>query len=360
MSNSEVLIYAPPHFLGNMGDRVVTKVAQKFFPEATFLFDNLLNYFFADQSLSKIFYNSRHNKSEVKMNKLVSKYKKFILFGMDAIDGYYDLRESISKLRLAREFAAKGRHSWVINFSWNTDQINPELQYEIYNAHESGVKFVARDSKSAQRLTYLGIKATTVNDLAFLSPEVIVPKELNVGNKNKDQRYVVLSPSRSFGNIKSQINFFVEIVPYLRSHGLHPVIFTSVTNLRIGDKGLAKKINLLLERNFEDCLPIVSTESQLLQLLTTSCCIISARMHAAIVGLSNHIPVYVLEYQGKVAGMMEDLDLPEYFTTIPNIPKYELDRLILDQSNYKKILEKQIPFFQSRAENLMKKILDTN
>jgi polysaccharide pyruvyl transferase WcaK-like protein len=358
--DSGVLIYAPPHYLGNMGDRVVTRVAQKYFPNATYLYDNYINYLFANPSAAKIFFSPHRKKATLKIAQLIRRYQKFILFGMDGIDGHYDLRESISKLRLASEFALKGRQSWVINFSWNSSNIVPELKIELYRAQQAGVNFVARDSISARRLTQLGITARIVNDLAFLALDVIEPEKRFFEKETAIERFVVLSPSRSFGQLQSQVDQFARIIPFLRLKGLQPIIFTSVTNFRIGDKRIAKKINHILESKSEQRLAIISSENQLLQILTSTSFVITARMHSAIVALSSQIPVFILEYQGKVAGMMEDLNLTEHFRDIPVISENEINQIIRDETKIKKILEMKIPSFKNQAEKLMNEILKTN
>jgi polysaccharide pyruvyl transferase WcaK-like protein len=206
----------------------------------------------------------------------------------------------------------------------------------------------------------LGITTGNVNDLAFLGPEIIQPSLRFPQYQIAPERFVVLAPSRSFGQLESQVECFSKIVPYLRSQGIQPILFTSVTNTRIGDKRIAKRINKVLKSNSQQSVSIIRSENQLIQTLTKSCFVVTARMHAAIIALSSHVPVFVLEYQGKVGGLMEDLNLEEFFTDIPVISEGKINRLISDQVKYKKILAERIPLFKSRAENLMNEILKTN
>ncbi len=308
--HEKTLIYAPPHFLGNMGDRIVTKVLYQRIPTATYLYDNLLNYLFANKSADKIYLNPHRVFQKRKMKSITKKFSKLILLGMDGMDGFYSLRESLFKIELAIRFAQAGQTSWIINFSWNSSDISQELMESLQRAQNAGVVFIARDTLSQNRLAINGISVNVRPDLGFLITELEAENyEFDVKKENKKRNWVILSPSYSFGKTNSQILNFSELCIKLRARGYFPILYISVTNLRKGDLKLAKKINRQLVNLNHQRMEIHRNEKYLNFALLNSAFAFSARMHVAIVALAHHVTPYIFEYQGKSTGLLKDLEI---------------------------------------------------
>lgn len=341
-----------------MGDRIVTKVLLHYFPNATYLYDNHINYFLARGPHSKVFYNPRKRNSKSMEHKLLSQYETFILVGMDAVDGFYNLRESISKLRLASKAALNGGQSWIINFSWNSENVAPELLNILKTAHTSGVNFIPRDSISSQRLLRLGISTRMIHDLAFLAHEILKPKEKLPHKDPKERKYVILSPCFTIGHLELQLEGFITAIAYLRKHGIEPILFASVTNARKSDKQLAEKINKLLARNSEKRVKIFHQEKELLDILDETHFVITGRMHVAILSLASLVPTFVIEYQGKVSGLLEDLKLNGLFTQNPKITESDVNLLLNNGEAYRNVLSLNIPKFRKELADLLKEIAD--
>ena len=359
-ADQEVLIYAPPHYIGNMGDRIVTKILNNQFPQATFIYDNYFNFVFGNRTAKKKYLNPRNRKSTKKFALFSGEFSKFILFGMDGVDGYYSLRESKFKIELASSIAQAGGASWIMNFSWNNSTIDSSLLSALNDAQVAGVKFVARDSKSCKRLDAHGIKARVCSDLGFLITEnrKISNIDSRAGRVQKKD-FAILAPSYTFGKHRRQIIGFAEMAISLRSQGITPVLFASVTNLRKSDVVLAKRINRQVVRLEGASMPIYRDEQSLTEILGQSCVVISGRMHVAIVALAHLIPPFVLEYQGKSSGMLSDVGLKTLVSENMDISNIDIQNFIKNSSEYSEILGSRIPIMKNEISNLLNEIINS-
>ena len=341
-----------------MGDRIVTKVLRNRIPNSTFIYDNFLNYFFANTKANKIYYNPRKKNNQRVLASITRNFSKFLLVGMDTLDGFYNLRESISKIELATAIANSGGSSWVINFSWNNSSIHENLLTALKNAQMAGVKFVARDSDSSARLSKQGIVADVCPDLAFLINEIqSKPRKRHFHKTKHAEKYAVLAPSFTFGRLSEQIELFVNISLKLRDLGITPILYASVTQFRKGDQIIIKRINAKLRTFNLQPMPIYRDEISLYYILQESVFVFSGRMHVAIVAFTNLVPVFIFEYQGKSKGLLKDLGMPPIFNSKPEIKDKEFKEFVNNNLVLRKNLNEMIPLFRDKVNQLLLKFV---
>lgn len=358
IESNKTLIYAPPHYVGNMGDRIVTKVLLHHFPEATFLYDNLYNYLFTNNSANKLYFNPRKVGSNKKIKSLQNKFSKFILLGMDGLDGFYNLRESLIKIQMAAAIAHSGGTSWIINFSWNNASIHESLLSALHDAKVAGVKFFARDSESSARLSVHGINAEICPDLGFLITENgLITDESFSANKKQDRPYAILAPSYTFGQFNQQVETFSKIALLLLEMEMTPVLYASVSHLRKSDMKLAKHINRNLKKMNLPELRVLRDEYALVSILLQSNVVVTGRMHVAIVALANLVPAYIFEYQGKSTGLLKDLGLNASVSPTLDITNAEFNDFVHRNTSYRAILKSRIPSIKTKVNILLKQII---
>ena len=355
--SDKILLYAPPHYIGNMGDRIVTKVLFERMPDATFLYDNYFNYLFGNRDAKKLFFNPNQNAVSKAILELTEEFSKFVLLGMDGLDGFYNLNESRTKIEIATAFAQSGKSSWIVNFSWNHLEIDKTLLVALHQARDVGVRFVTRDSQSCARLVSLGVPSTVCPDFGFLISQhksITDPETFVIGRDGRD--YAVLAPSHTFRMIPRQIDSFAKIAISLRIQGLIPVIFVSVTNIRKSDSLMAHRINMRLIKLNQPKMPILVDEETLDSFLQKSRLVITGRMHVAIFALSNLVPSYILEYQGKAKGLLSDLGLESLSSINPEISDEFLSDFLDNSNQYSEILRNRIPLFIRKSKHLLSRI----
>ena len=358
-ANNKILIYAPPHYIGNMGDRIVTKVLFGRLSEATYLYDNYFNYLFGNKLAKKLYFNPHGKRVATKITSLTKGFSKYVLLGMDTVDGFYNKNEARIKIEIATAFAQSGGTSWIINFSWSNSHIDDSLLSALNHAREAGVKFVTRDSVSCGRLSALGINSKVCPDLGFLITEYdFAPKTENITSGQGRKDYAVLAPSHTFGKIPRQIKAFTELAISMRTQGLTPVMFASVTNIRKSDSLLAHRINHKLTQLDQHKMPLVRDETALMVILQQSKLVITGRMHVAIFALTNLVPSYILEYQGKAAGLLRDFGFESLSSLDPEISDDVLRGLIDNSNGYVEVLKREIPLFKHKASQLLNQICE--
>lgn len=332
VNESRTLIYAPPHYVGNLGDRIVTERIIRDFPHATFIYDNFINYYFVKQ-IKKIYLPRGSSKRYPE--DILKNFDKVIIIGMDAIDGFYDLKESRNKIALATLFATNNKLAFIINLSWNNNPKASELEYEVKKASDVGVRFFTRDSISENRLRNLGVNAKTIPDLAFSYLQCIE----NAEELDSNRHFVILSPCHTVSQTKSQVKYFTEIAVRVNEMGFTPIIFLSVRHILKGDYWIAKKI----QRNYKKIaknkpLPLISKIDGMQIYLNNALLTFTARMHIGILSMSRGVPAHFFEYQGKTSGMQKDWGLENHVRSSFEIEINQIAKLL----NNSEIARKQI------------------
>jgi polysaccharide pyruvyl transferase WcaK-like protein len=85
--------------------------------------------------------------------------------------------------------------------------------------------------------------------------------------------------------------------------------------------------------------------------------VISGRMHVCILALSNFIPCFTLEYQGKSQGLMKDANLESLSQKNPEISDQDLSGLYDNIVSYRNNLIHRIPIMKGEASKLLGEIL---
>lgn len=188
-----------------------------------------------------------------------------------------------------------------------------------------------RDKKSEQEADKLGISYTPVVDSAFLdSPHVEIPKEIlqEIGNNP----FFVFVPNlliwhfayKGKATKKDVIQFYVCLLNavFEKNPNCKAVMLPQTFNYKsyLGDdepfmRDIAKNFN---DRKVTVIDDIYSSDIQQ-AIISKSSFLIGARYHSIVFAVNNQIPFIALNYEHKIEGLLETLNLKDYMVDIKNI-----------------------------------------
>lgn len=176
-----------------------------------------------------------------------------------------------------------------------------------------------RDKKTMQLADAMHIRYTPSIDTAFLYyPEVEVPGELNLQNK----KYVVFVPNSLIWHYaylqcdQSKIDsFYLAIIDLV--HRRYPdssiVMLPQLCSLKDkGDYTYFLKLQSLCESDYRNFIQVISDVygSDIQQrIIRNAQLLIGARYHSIVFAINNNCPFIALNYEHKIAGLLEELDL---------------------------------------------------
>lgn len=298
-------------------------------------------------------------------------YKALYIIGADTLDGSYDIGKNLFWLDIANYAVKVGIPVHFISFSFSNNP-DPRVVDKIGNI-DKRVVFLSRDFYSKERFELLtGVSCSLAADLAFLMNGKTNSKEMVSVNRwvedKKSSGYKVIALNI---NALTSVGFVHEIVESyvdaICTFDNNKIAFLLVSHdfrkeqsdyevLSLVYEGVRKRgssPSIYLVDGPYDCWDAKYAISSVDFILT-------GRMHLAIAGLSQGIPVYCVSYKDKFEGLLYHFGLqkcciqPKDQLITKNISSFitlallnfKNDRLIINSS-----LEKVISLSESNVNN---------
>jgi polysaccharide pyruvyl transferase WcaK-like protein len=251
---------------------------------------------------------------------------RLLVVGADVIDGFYGSFRTVKRLQLALLAAEAGTPVTILNFSLNA---RPEPRaLRLLRALPPSVRLVARDEISRERMRQaVGRDCELAADVAFLLPAADTPRVRSAGDWAGAQRALgrlvvgINANHQTFvGHQGATVSDLVDIhratvTDLVRGHPRASVLFIphdwrgTLTEERFADDILVGLPSDVREHAEVARGPYSAMEAK--GLCSTIDLLITGRMHLAIAGLGQALPVVSVPYQGKFEGLMRHFELPE-------------------------------------------------
>ena len=182
-----------------------------------------------------------------------------------------------------------------------------------------------RDRKSKCIAEDLGVQHISAIDTAFLEqPRCEIPSEL----KNKlQEKYVVFVPNQltwhyAYRNVSPALinSFYLRIMQLLRQEypSCQIVMLPQLCSLSedLGDYKYFKELQRL--DGSDDIFVVPDTYSSDIQqtVIAKAQCVVGARYHTIVFAVNNEVPFVALNYEHKIAGLLEELGLSDHIADI--------------------------------------------
>lgn len=241
--------------------------------------------------------------------------KSATFIGADIMDGCYNPRASINRWSLALLAHACGAKASILGFSWNTAPTG-SARAGLLKARNTVALWV-RDPASLRRARAAGAtKARLCSDVVFSHPGRDLPEKIRSlpefldGKIGPPGSYAIVNASGYIGNDAHVIEEYKAIVSLLLSAGLTVVLLPHVAR-RAADLDCLKLLHQPrpCESVLIECL---LSPVQVAELATGAQIVVTGRMHLAVLSSLVGTPVLTLASQGKVEGLYELLERPEW------------------------------------------------
>ena len=240
---------------------------------------------------------------------LVSSARSVSVFGADIMDGNYNVRASVMRSRCA-EFAARaGLDTRILGFSWN-EAPHPAALRALQRADRAGVRLMARDPRSAERLRAAGLRnVTDVADLVFADRSVDLGPANALKATMADRPVVLVNASGMIGSWFDQLPDYRALVDHLLRMGMNVVMVPHAIRSSADDAATGAAVAEGLPSDRVHAIDRLWSPAQVRGLASRSRMVVTGRMHLSIIGLSQQLPVVAMSTQGKVSGLMSFFDL---------------------------------------------------
>jgi len=304
----------------------------------------------------------------------LKRYDRFYILGADVMDGAYSEVRTLDRLIWASLAATAGLQTAIVNFSFNERPAEKVVQ--AFRNLPSRVRLIARDPKSRTRLQeHLGRPVGFSADVAFLLKEdpaarVVANARSFVNQQKKESRVLVgvnvnpqvLGRKPDDSAVKRLVNVYADTLARLfrLDTGRCSFIFLphdfrgAPSDLSLSDDVLG----LLPDDVKQHCLlpgtPYRAAEVK--AICGGLDVILSGRMHVAILGLSQAVPVVSVTYQGKFEGLYEHFRLPGLTISPDEVLQpgslYALLGQVIDRRGALRLqIEGRLPSVRRLAEN---------
>jgi len=173
-------------------------------------------------------------------------------------------------------------------------------------------------------------------------------QDKNFSNQESYESSIVLFVEELLNGINAEVHFFIQ------SYGPTNDQNDNFVSLRIFDKIMVNPKNVYIRNDFHDSLRYLNE-------LKEMDIIIATRMHTAILGLISYIPVITIGYQHKSLGLMELLNLQEYFIEINHLDNMKInacyEQIIKNRKQIIETIENNVLTLQNR---IFEKIMSLN
>lgn len=182
-----------------------------------------------------------------------------------------------------------------------------------------------RDRKSKNIAEELGIQYVSAIDTAFLEqPRCEIPSELQ--DKLQD-KYVVFVPNQltwhyAYRNASSGLinRFYLSIMKSIRQEypSCQIVMLPQLCSLPddVGDYWYFKELQRLDGGNNVFVVPDTYGSDIQQTIIAKAQCVIGARYHTIVFAINNEVPFVALNYEHKIAGLLEELNLSDHIADI--------------------------------------------
>lgn len=330
----------------------------------------------AEDSTPEILGSSfRSFRSRVRLVNAAARYEKMYLIGADVLDGYYSERRTITRLHFVSLVAKMGVKSNIVSVSINDHPTTKSV--EAWRSLPENVRICAREPLSQKRLAFCISKPVQLTaDLAFL----LLP-QVNSSSLTSLLNWITNERSQGRAVIGINVNPLHLRIVGEKSHDLLLRAYTDLLQRMTDNAGQFSFVFLhhdlrgnpndtILNRTILSMLPPeiqahsnMTPESSNAQELKGVCgildMILTGRMHVAIAGLSQGIPVACIEYQGKVEGLFGLFSLANMSITaeqaiLPGeLCKFFLPLLERRTAIRSQILSKLPMIFEMAEENIL-------
>ncbi|WP_084727319.1 polysaccharide pyruvyl transferase family protein [Rhodococcoides yunnanense] len=242
-----------------------------------------------------------------KFHKIADTCTSYSVIGADIMDGAYNELASINRYRTLSVAIRAGLDSRILGFSWNSEPTSRARAAMIECGH-SGVKILARDPVSYNRLESLGVEnLSLVADTVFADSRVMVSdRVLNILDRIPfGKSFALVNASGLVGRSGSQVQAYSRLISSLQSRDLFVVLLPHV--IRPGGSDLVECRSIQAALRIED-LYLVSEllrPSEVRQLADRCHLVVSGRMHLSVIALSVDTPAITVATQGKVEGLAQ-------------------------------------------------------
>jgi colanic acid/amylovoran biosynthesis protein len=182
-----------------------------------------------------------------------------------------------------------------------------------------------RDRKSKQIADDLNINYVSAIDTAFLEqPRCEITSELQ---NNLQDKYVIFVPNQltwhyAYRNASAELikKFYLSIMQLLRQEypSCQIVMLPQLCSLPdgIGDYWYFKELQHL--DGGEDIYVVPDTFGSDIQqtIISKAQCVVGARYHTIVFSINNEVPFVALNYEHKIAGLLEELNLSDHIADI--------------------------------------------
>lgn len=182
-----------------------------------------------------------------------------------------------------------------------------------------------RDRKSKKIAEELGIRYVSAIDTAFLEqPRCEIPSELQ---EKLQEQYVVFVPNQltwhyAYRNASPEIinRFYLNVIQSLRQEypSCQIVMLPQLCSYPegMGDYWYFKKLQQL--EGGSDIFVVPDTYGSDIQqtIISKAQCVVGARYHTIVFSINNEVPFVALNYEHKIAGLLEELGLSDHIADI--------------------------------------------
>ncbi|MEH6648951.1 MAG: polysaccharide pyruvyl transferase family protein [Motiliproteus sp.] len=248
------------------------------------------------------------------------RYKALYIIGADTLDGSYDIGKNLFWLDIANYAVKVGIPVNIISFSFSS---NPDLRV-VKKIHtiDKRVVFVSREVYSKERFEFTtGVPCILAADLAFIMKEKKDNKEIISVNswvedrKSSGDKVVALNVNSltSMASLSTIVDNYIGAISSFENKNIS---FLLVSHDFRDDQSDYEVLSLIYEgvRKRGSSIPMVLVGGpyncwDAKYAVSSVDFIVTGRMHLAIAGLSQGIPVYCVSYKDKFEGLLHHFGL---------------------------------------------------
>ncbi|ALJ19083.1 polysaccharide pyruvyl transferase family protein [Microbacterium sp. No. 7] len=233
--------------------------------------------------------------------------RSFSVVGADIMDGHYNTRASVARAVLAEAAARAGVDARVLGFSWN-GRARRAARRAVAHAGARGVRLLARDPRSAQRLMDDRVsRVRTVADLVFAADAVgAVPAGIVAAGRP----YALVNASALVARRLDLVDDYVDLVRALADE-VDVVLVPHVSRPNDDDIDVCRRIHARAGDARVRLVDELLAPADVRALARGAQVVVTGRMHLAVIALSQGVPAIVLNTQGKVDGLADMFGRPE-------------------------------------------------
>lgn len=245
---------------------------------------------------------------------LLASASKVLIPGADTIDGGHP-HTSVTRLNLAHLALDAGVPVSVQGFSWSASA-PASVTASARRLVARGARLHPRDPASHRRLTASGVSTDLAADLVFAGIDLVdLPAGLDAALQaiaSSGRRYVLLNTSGLIHRKVDLMDEYASLVSQLHARDLSVIFVPHVLREPDNDLILARRLHQQYGAEGDVLVDRQLAPGQVQVLARGALCVITGRMHLAIHALSGHTPAITLSTVGKVEGLLEMFDRPQW------------------------------------------------